>query len=928
MVAIDYRPDEIEEKWQKRWAEAETFRVDMDSDREKFYCLEMYPYPSASLHMGHLRNYSIGDCLARFKRMRGFNVIYPMGYDAFGLPAENAAIMHGVQPEKWTRKNISAIKGQQQRMGLSYDWSRQIQSCDEDYYKWNQWIFLKFMEKDLVARKKAFVNWCSGCETVLANEQVINNRCWRCSSEITAQEREQWFFNIRNYADELLDGMKDLDWPPRVKTMQENWIGRSVGTLIRFKVKDSEQEIPIFTTRPDTLFGVTFMVYAPEHPRVREWVEGTRYEEKFNSFISEVLSEDKFKRLDANKEKKGMFIGKYAINPINGKEVPIYVGNFVIYEYGAGAVMAVPAHDQRDFEFAKVHDIPIIVVISPSDYRLDGDKMIRAYEGEGELIASGEFTGFRNDEAKQYISEKLRDMGMGGPTIDYRLRDWLISRQRYWGTPIPIVYCDACGIVTVPNDKLPVKLPLDVSFSGEGNPLLTSASFVNTTCPNCNGPAKRETDTMDTFVDSSWYFLRYCSPDIDHLPFDREKANYWMSVDQYIGGIEHAIMHLLYARFFTKALRDLELLDFNEPFSKLLTQGMVTKEASYCPVCNIFTHFKEVKGGQCPECKGNMTLRSTKMSKSLGNTVSPDEMIRKYGADCARFFILFGSNPERDLEWTDEGVESVYKFLSKAYRLLMEEPLRIKEVEDAEDSLVEFRLNATIRDVSESLEKLMIRDAINHLMRFINELSAYKERGIFPELYERSKKIMMLLLAPVTPHLAEEVNEAMGGEEFTSISVWPEYDETVLSVENTFKWKMLDNIVEDIKDILQIISNPNLSRIKLFVAEEWKYRFVEVFRDEFRRSKDYREIMKRLMSDPEMREHGKLVNKMLGSFMKKPSLAPEILFPREDEINFFREISDILSLKFGSKIMIVNEESADEKKADKALPCKPAIIVE
>ena len=928
-MAIEYHPKEIEKKWQRRWAEEDTFKVSEDEEKEKFYCLEMYPYPSASLHMGHLRNYSIGDCLARYKRMKGLNVLYPMGYDAFGLPAENAAIMHDVEPEKWTRENITTIKRQQQRMGLSYDWSRQIQSCDEGYYKWNQWIFLKFMEMGLVKRKKAFVNWCPGCSTVLANEQVTNNRCWRCSSDIIPQERRQWFFNIRKYADELLEDLEKLDWSPRVKTMQVNWIGRSEGTLIKFKVEDADEEIPIFTTRPDTLYGVTFMVYAPEHPVVRKWVNGTEYGKEFNAFLEEVLAEDKFKRLDVTKEKKGMFIGKYAINPINGERVPIYVGNFVIYEYGAGAVMAVPAHDQRDFEFAKAHDIPIIVVISPSDYRLDANKMIRAFEGEGELINSGEFSGFKSEEAKRYISEKLRDMGKGGPTIDYRLRNWLISRQRYWGTPIPVVYCDECGIVPVPYEQLPVTLPRDIRFTGEGNPIATSDSFVNTTCPECGGQGRRETDTMDTFVDSSWYFLRYCSPVEDKLPFDRDKVNYWMNVDQYIGGIEHAIMHLLYARFFTKSLRDLELLDFDEPFAKLLTQGMVTKEAPYCQNCNIFIHFREVLGeNNCPGCRDEMTLRSTKMSKSLGNTVSPDEMMERYGADTARFFILFGSNPERDLEWTNEGIESVYKLLSKTYRLLMDEPMKIKEGRDAEDELMEFRMNATIRDLSVSFETLMIRDAINHLIRFINELSSYKEKGVDPGLFKRAREVVTLLLVPVTPHLAEEINEVMGSKRMASLRSWPDHNLDILTEENEFKWKTLDNIIDDIKDILQIISNPNPDRIKLYVAAKWKYRFVEIFKEEFGKTKDYGGVMKRLMSEPELRQYGKAINKMLGTFMKKPSLAPEILFSKDEEMDFFLGVTDLLASKFGGEVIIMDEEAVEEKKAAKALPWKPAIVVE
>ncbi|MHA1369713.1 MAG: leucine--tRNA ligase, partial [Promethearchaeota archaeon] len=584
----DYDPEDIETKWQKRWEDSKIFEVDIDYSREKFYCLEMYPYPSSKLHMGHLRNYSIGDCLARFKRMQGYNVLYPMGYDAFGLPAENAAIQHDADPEEWTWNNINTIKKQQKRLGLSYDWTRQIQSITEDYYKWNQWMFLKMYEMGLVVREEAYNNWCPDCKTVLANEQVINGRCWRCNSRVTIKLMTQWFLKIRDYADELLECLDALDWPEKVKTMQRNWIGRSEGTIIKFKVKDTGEEIPIFTTRADTLYGVTFMTFAPEHPLVEKWVAGTEYEQEFNKLLDEIMMEDRFQRTAIDHEKKGMFIGKYAINPINNEEIPIYIGNFVIYEYGAGAVMAVPAHDQRDFEFAKEFNLPIKVVIQPYDYELNAEKMVRAYEGQGTLVNSGEFDGLENYAAIKAISEKLKMDGKGGPTVNYRLRNWLISRQRYWGTPIPMIYCDKCGVVPVPYEDLPVRLPKNVKFTGSGNPLETSDDFVNTNCPRCNGKAKRETDTMDTFVDSSWYFFRYTSPHYDEGPMERKAMDYWAPVDQYIGGIEHAILHLLYARFWTKATRDMGLHSISEPFKSLLTQGMVNKENPFCEHCNQF----------------------------------------------------------------------------------------------------------------------------------------------------------------------------------------------------------------------------------------------------------------------------------------------------------------------------------------------------
>ncbi len=929
-LEIKYNAQEIEIKWQKKWREEGIFNVEASDDKEKFYCLEMYPYPSATLHMGHLRNYSIGDCLARFQRMHGKNVLYPMGYDAFGMPAENAAILHGAQPKKWTWDNIKNIGQQQRRMGLSYDWDRQIQSCDEDYYRWNQWIFLKLLEKGLVKRKKSFVNWCSECTTVLANEQVINNRCWRCSTEIQPLEKEQWFFGIRKYADELLESLDDLDWPDRVKSMQSNWIGRSEGTIIKFEIKDTGKEIPIFTTRPDTLFGVTFMVFAPEHPWVKEWVKGTEYQDEFEAFLAEVLKEDKFKRMDASRDKKGMFTGKYAVNPINGREVPVYVGNFVIYGYGAGAVMAVPSHDQRDFEFAKEHDIPIIVVINPPGYSINAEKMARAYEGNGELVNSGEFTGFRSEEAQDYISDKLAEMNKGGKTVDYRLRDWLISRQRYWGTPIPMVYCDKCGVVPVPYEELPVKLPDDVIFTGDCNPLETSESFVNTGCPQCGEPARRETDTMDTFVDSSWYFLKYCSPRTEDFPFNRDDVNYWMAVDQYIGGIEHATGHLIYARFFTKAMRDMGLLDFNEPFGRLMTQGMVNKEAAYCQECDVFFHPDKVKDSDdCPECGNHLGQRITKMSKSLGNTVSPDNVIKEFGADSARFFILSGSNPRRDLAWSDEGIETTYRFMDKTYRLLMEPPKDVKNGGlDAWDELMEYRLNSTIRNVTHELAELMIRDAINSIIRFINQLSAYKKGIVEKELYDRSVDSLMLMLAPIVPHMAEEINQHRGSAEFASLRMWPGYDEEMLGEVTEFKWDMLDAVIEDIKDILVIIGKEEVEGIKLFTADSWKYRFVDIFREEFRKTKNFGEIMSRMMREEKLRKHGKTINRMIAQFLKKPSLAPDILLDSESEFEFFDLVKIILEKRFNCPVAVEFEGTTQEKKAGKALPGKPAIIIQ
>ncbi|MFX1288968.1 MAG: leucine--tRNA ligase, partial [Promethearchaeota archaeon] len=562
MVNSEYDFQKIEKKWQVKWENEKIFEVKEDlrqKGKKKYYVLEMYPYPSSDLHIGHLRNYSIGDSFARFKRMRGFNVLYPMGYDSYGLPAENAAIDHGADPEEWTNLNIKSIQAQQKRIGLSYDWTRMIYSHDPNYYKWDQWFFLKMYEMGLAYRQESYVNWCPKCVTVLANEQVLSGKCWRCSSEVEQKFLTQWFLKIREYAEELLDGLDTVDWPEKVKTMQCNWIGRSEGTIIKFPIVGEKRTIDIFTTRADTLYGVTFMVFAPEHPWVKEWVADTKYESDFQNIYKETIRQNKFQRTDIEVEKKGIFIGKHSINPLTKEEIPIYIGNFVIYEYGAGAVMAVPGHDQRDFEFAKKYNIPIKVVIQPFEYELKPEKMFRAYEGDGVLVNSNEFDGMENRSAIKAISKKLSSMDMGQEIVNYKLRDWLISRQRYWGCPIPIIYCDTCGIVPVPYDDLPVELPKDVNFTAGGNPLKTSESFVNTSCPQCGKQARRETDTMDTFVDSSWYFLRYCDPNEENLPYRKDIANYWMNVDQYIGGVEHSILHLMYARFFTRVARDLGL---------------------------------------------------------------------------------------------------------------------------------------------------------------------------------------------------------------------------------------------------------------------------------------------------------------------------------------------------------------------------------
>jgi len=748
----------IEKKWQKKWEKEKRFIISEESAKEKFYLLEMFPYPSGELHMGHMRNYTIGDTMARFLRMKGFNVLYPMGYDALGLPAENAAIEKKIHPASWTNRCIDKMKEQQKKMGLSYDWERLVITADPEYYRWNQWIFLKFYKKGLAYRKEAPINWCPQCETVLANEQVVNGKCWRCDTSVEVRSLEQWFFKITDYAEELLEDLKKLkDWPERVRVMQENWIGRSYGTLVNFRLEESPSLIPVFTTRPDTLYGATFMTFAPEHPRVQELIAGTEYEKEAREFINRVVIEDRFTRTGEDREKEGMFIGRYAINPLNGDKIPIYIANFVLMEYGTGAIMAVPAHDQRDFEFAKKYDIPVKQVIIPSPEEAHiGEDLERAYEEEGIMVNSAQFNGLSSQEAREKITEYLAQRGWGGKTLQYRLRDWLISRQRYWGTPIPIIYCDKCKIVPVPEKDLPVELPVRVKFTGRGNPLAKCKEFVNCECPKCGGQARRETDTMDTFVDSSWYFARYCSPHFKKLPFDKEKIKYWMPVDQYIGGIEHAILHLLYARFFTKALRDIGLYEIDEPFEKLLCQGMVVKDGA-------------------------------KMSKSKGNIVTVDEITERYGADTARLFILFASPPEKDLEWSDEGVQGCYRFLNRVWNLVRETESKYEKTilgaPNQEEKELKRITHSAIKKVTEDIESFDFNTAIASIMELSNGIYDYLRKKGNSSLLRESVEKLILLLSPFAPHVCEELWQVLGHRESVIKESWPKYDPATIKQE-------------------------------------------------------------------------------------------------------------------------------------------------
>ncbi|HEY8909891.1 MAG TPA: leucine--tRNA ligase [Desulfosporosinus sp.] len=765
-----YSFSEIESKWQKHWLESKAYKTEEGSSKPKYYALAMFPYPSGNLHMGHVRNYSIADVIARYQRMQGYNVLHPIGWDSFGLPAENAAIKHQTPPADWTWKNIANMRRQLQEMGISYDWDREMATCHPGYYKWTQWMFLEFYKHGLVYKKKAAVNWCPSCATVLANEQVVDGGCERCDTLVTKKILEQWFFKITDYADVLLDDLdKMTGWPEKVKTMQRNWIGRSEGVEVQFALEGRLEKISVYTTRIDTLYGVSYVVLAPEHPLVKELVDGTEYEADVLAFITKMNGLNEIARTSTDAEKEGLFIGAYCLNPLSGKKVPIWIANYVLLEYGTGAVMGVPAHDERDFEFAtkygfKFHAVIVPVGSSPEakDQPLEG-----AYTGEGVMVNSDTFDGLSSKEGGEQIADEAELLGMGQRKVNFRLRDWLISRQRYWGTPIPFVYCEACGTVPVPVEQLPVLLPADVVFKAGENPLATSASFIDTTCPKCGGVARRETDTMDTFVCSSWYYLRYADPRNTELPFSETAVDQWMNVDQYVGGVEHAILHLLYARFFTKALRDFGYLKVDEPFQNLLTQGMVCMDGA-------------------------------KMSKSKGNIVSPEVIIGKYGADTARLFILFAAPPERDLEWSDQGVEGCYRFLNRVWRLVAQyEPL-FKGIQteasassdqtggwgslDAAGKEMRLHTHTAIQRVTVDVgTRLNFNTAISTIMEWVNALYIYKELPTAnAEVGREAVEAILILLAPFAPHITEELWSELGHAESIHKQSWPEVDEAAL----------------------------------------------------------------------------------------------------------------------------------------------------
>ncbi|MFW6139914.1 MAG: leucine--tRNA ligase [Acidobacteriota bacterium] len=757
----------IEKKWQDKWEKEESFKVTEDPDRPKYYALEMYPYPSGRIHMGHVRNFSILDVISRYKTMNGYNVLHPIGWDAFGMPAENAAIKEGIHPKKWTLDNIFHMKRQLKRLGFSYDWSREVNTCLPEYYKWNQWIFLKMFEKGLAFRKKSSVNWCPECQTVLANEQVISGKCWRCDAEVEQKHMEQWFLKITHYADELLSGHKQLNkWPQNVIAMQKNWIGKSRGAQLHFKVSDSDISIETFTTRIDTIYGATFLVLSPEHPLCLSLIEGSKDEDFKRKWIRQKVRQQHRGEVDLEEEKEGIDTGRTAVNPFTNENIPIWIANYVLMEYGTGAIMAVPAHDERDFQFAQKYSLPIREVIVPQG-KEEKEKPDDFFTGYGRLINSGPYSEMTSRQAVQEMIKFMQEEKLGKETVLFRLRDWGVSRQRYWGTPIPIIYCKKCGMVKVPYKDLPVTLPSEVEFKGEeGSPLEKSEDFVKTKCPLCHGEARRETDTMDTFFDSSWYYFRYCSPEEEKLPFRPENAEYWLPVDIYVGGVEHAILHLIYARFFCKVLRDFGLTNIDEPFPYYLGQGMVTKDGSA-------------------------------MSKSKGNVVDPDEMVEKYGADTVRLFILFAAPPEKEFAWDDQGIEGCFRFLNRIWMFFQENLDLFSSAERADDSEDEFsekikstqmKMHQTVKKVTQDIgERYHLNTAISSIMEFFNQIkkasSELRSNPSGQKVLKQCMTVLLKLISPFAPHISEELWELTGHSSILFPSLWPEYDPSLVKEE-------------------------------------------------------------------------------------------------------------------------------------------------
>lgn len=916
------RLNQIEDRWQERWQEADLHKAEKDEDKEKCYVLDMFPYPSGRMHMGHGRAFSLADAYARYKSMQGYNVMHPMGWDAFGMPAENAAIDRDVDPGEWTMDCISDMKDQFKSLGFSLDWDREVTTCEPEYYRWDQWIFLQMLEEGLAYRDEAEVNWCPSCETVLADEQVENGFCWRCDSEVNQNRKmKQWKLAITDYADELLEDLEQLDgWPDKVREMQDNWIGKSTGARINFPLKQGE-ELEVFTTRPDTVFGATFMALAPEHELSEEIAEE-------NTEVAEYIKEAK-KKSDEEREQKskaGVFTGRYAENPLTGEEIPIYVAEFVLTDYGTGAIMAVPAHDQRDFEFAREHGIEIQKVVEPEDGH---DLEEKAYEGDGEHVNSEFLNGLDKEEAIEKIIEKLENQGLGEEETQYKLRDWLISRQRYWGTPIPVVYCDECGTVPIPEEELPVELPEDVEFTGKGNPIETSGYFQETECPECGETAERETDTMDTFINSSWYFLRYCSPDYEEAPFDTEEANYWMNVDQYVGGIEHAVMHLLYARFFQKFLRDQGMVDHDEPFEKLLTQGMVNHPAYNCPEHGWIYPEEVEEENICSKCGKEVEVETIKMSKSKNNVVRPSELVEEYGADTARLFILRAAHPSKELDWSRDGVKSSHRMLQRIERLVDETDEARKpptlENADLQDRIVSSRIQRTIEEVTEHNEEYEFNLAAAEIDKLLTKLYWYRQRDYDPDIMNQGLETLVKLLAPFSPHIADELWDRMGGEGFLYETAWPEVNEELLDREAEKIEEYFDRVAEDVREIQEMLDTQP-DQVKIIQAASWKYEAFEEIEENLD-ADNVGEITGKVVNSG-FKDRAEVVNQMVRDAFQNPGKFRNQIMEEEAESRSLKSNRERWKEEFDAEIVIEPEEKSDEEKASRAEPGKPAIVIE
>ena len=878
---VDYA--KIEKKWQKKWADKGIFKVKEDPKKKKYYVLEMWPYPSGSgLHMGHALNYTIGDVFSRFKRMQGFNVLYPMGFDSFGLPAENAAIKAKSHPKEFTEKAIKSFIKQMHELGLSYDWDRVNSAHTPEYYVWDQWIFLQMMKNDLVYKKQSEVNWCPDCNTVLANEQVHDGKCWRHSStEVEPKNLEQWFLKITEYADELYDDIDKLkDWAKDVKIMQKNWIGKSHGVDVTFKVKGNKITLDTFTTTIDTMYGVTFAVISPEHPLLKNLITDDN-KEKVEKYVNEAKKKTDQERME-NKDKTGIFTGTYVINPINGEEVPLWVADYVLMSYGTGVVMGVPAHDQRDLDFANQNSIEVIQVLESKGKSFVYDDVDK-YNVDGKLIHSDKFSGMSILKGREEITKHLVKLKMAKRTVQFKLHDWLISRQRFWGCPIPIIYCEKCGVVGVPGKDLPVRLPDNFKFENvEGNPLEQCKEFVNTKCPKCSGKARRETDTMDTFVDSSWYFLRYCDPRNTKKMFDPKKANYWMPVDMYIGGKEHATMHLIYFRFFTKFLRDIGMLKVDEPTYKLFNQGMLHKDGVV-------------------------------MSKSKGNVVSQEEISDKYGIDTARFFLMFSAGSDKDKEWDDKGVEGSYRFVNKFYNLITEKKI-VKDKRPKQES----KIHSAIKEVTGLIEKMEYNIALIKIMDVVNYL--HNQEDINKNVMEN----VVLLLSPFIPHLCEELWEKLGNKGFISLASWPKVDSKKIDTSLEAEEGLVEGVIADIKSVLKLLNKDIEEKVTLIVADSWKYSVIKKVQKELGRTHNVGEIIKKVMD----KKYGKEIGQLVPRLVKDPSKIPSTVLDQKTELKTLADAHQQIVTEFDSHIEVVRAEDSQDNKKGNALPGKPAIVID